>query len=154
MLVLDWSGNMIAMSKAVDFLNMLGVVKAVPQARPKTTWLACIFLKSAWDYWLDLFKVVAELVNECLENSVVCCTLKRWSYSKRAWDTALTFKRASRSLAKTGSLVPPKTMKNHSVFDVFRRWRGKLGVPTCKNYGVFEVFGGLRVKKPCVLMIL
>ena len=37
MLVLDWSGNMIAMSKAVDFLNMLGVVKAVPQARPKTT---------------------------------------------------------------------------------------------------------------------
>ena len=37
MLVLDWSGNMIAMSKAVAFLNMLGVVKAVPQARPKTT---------------------------------------------------------------------------------------------------------------------
>ena len=36
-LALDWSGNMIAMSKAVAFLNMLGVVKAVPQARPKTT---------------------------------------------------------------------------------------------------------------------
>ena len=36
MLVLDWSGNMIAMSKTVAFLNMFGVVKAVPQARPKT----------------------------------------------------------------------------------------------------------------------
>ena len=36
-LALDWSGNMIAMSNAVAFLNMWGVVKAVPQARPKTT---------------------------------------------------------------------------------------------------------------------
>ena len=36
-LALSWSGNMIAMSNAVAFLNMWGVVKAVPQARPKTT---------------------------------------------------------------------------------------------------------------------
>ena len=35
--VLDWSGNMIAMSNAAGFLNMWVVVKAVPQARPKTT---------------------------------------------------------------------------------------------------------------------
>ena len=37
-------------------------------------------------------------------------------------------------------------MKNHGVFDVFRRWRGKLGFLTCKNHSVFEVSGGLRVK--------
>ena len=30
-----------------------------------------------------------------------------WSYLKRAWDNDLTFERASRSLAKTGSLGPP-----------------------------------------------
>ena len=34
---LDWSGNMIEMSNAAGFLNMWDVVKAVPQARPKTT---------------------------------------------------------------------------------------------------------------------
>ena len=30
-----------------------------------------------------------------------------WSYLKRAWDNDLTFERASRSLAKTGSSGPP-----------------------------------------------
>ena len=34
-----------------------------------------------------------------------------WSYLKRAWDNDLTFERASRSLAKTGSLA---------FLDVFR----------------------------------
>ena len=36
-LALGWSGNMIEISSALAFLNMLGVVKAAPQARPKTT---------------------------------------------------------------------------------------------------------------------
>ena len=37
MLALDWSGNITAVWIVVAFLNMLGVVKAVPQALPKTT---------------------------------------------------------------------------------------------------------------------
>ena len=45
-----------------------------------------------------------------------------WSYLKRAWGNALKFKRASRSLAKTGSWGPPKMVISCSVFDVFRRW--------------------------------
>ena len=43
-----------------------------------------------------------------------------WSYLKRSWDSDLKFERASRSLAKTGSSWTPRTMKNHSVFEVFR----------------------------------
>ena len=35
---------------------------------------------------------------------------------RRAWDDALTFERASRSLAKTGYSVPPWRGENHSVF--------------------------------------
>ena len=41
-----------------------------------------------------------------------------WSYLERAWDNDLTFERASRSLAKTGSSGPPWRVKNHRVFDV------------------------------------
>ena len=54
-----------------------------------------------------------------------------WSYLKRAWGNALKFKRASRSLAKTGSSGTPKVVIFLRVFDVFRRWRGKLGSLTC-----------------------
>ena len=45
-----------------------------------------------------------------------------WSYLKHAWDNDLSFERASRSLAKTGLSGPPWRVKNHRVFDVFRRW--------------------------------
>ena len=38
-------------------------------------------------------------------------------------------------------------MKNHSVFDVFRRWRGNLAFQMMKKCSVFEVFGGWMVKK-------
>ena len=54
-----------------------------------------------------------------------------WSCLKRGWDNDLAFERASRSLAKTGLFGPPWRVKNHSVFDVFRRWRDKLGSLTC-----------------------
>ena len=54
-----------------------------------------------------------------------------WSYLKRGWDNDLAFERASRSLAKTGSSGPPWRVKNHRVFDVFRRWSGKVGFLTC-----------------------
>ena len=37
-------------------------------------------------------------------------------------------------------------MKNHSVFDVFRRLSRNLGILTCKNHGVFDVFGHKIVK--------
>ena len=71
----------------------------------------------------------------------------------RAWDDASTFKRASRSLAKTGLLGPPKMMKNHCVFDVFRRLSRKLGFLTCKNHSVFELFAMLRVKNHSVFEV-
>ena len=76
-----------------------------------------------------------------------------WSYLKRAWDNDLAFERASRSLAKTGSSGVPKMKKNHSVFEVFRRWRGKLGFQTSKNPSVFEVSGGWMVKNPSVFEV-
>ena len=44
-------------------------------------------------------------------------------------------------------------MKNHGVFDVFRRWSRTIGVLTCKNLSVFELFGGLRVKNPSVFEV-
>ena len=84
-------------------------------------------LKGAWDHWLDLVKVVAKLLNECLEH----CILKRCGYLTRAWNNAPNFKRASRSLAKTGLSGPPSRVKNHSVYSVFRRWSWKLGILTC-----------------------
>ena len=73
-----------------------------------------------------------------------------WSYLKRAWDNDLAFERASRSLAKTGFSGPLKMKKNHGVFEVFRRWRGKLGFRTSKNHSVIEVSGGWMVKNPSV----
>ena len=72
---------------------------------------------------------------------------------KHAWDDVISFKRASRSLAKTGSSRVPKMKKNHSVFEVFRRWRGKLGFQTSKNPSVFEVSGGWMVKNPTVFEV-
>ena len=78
---------------------------------------------------------------------------KKCSYSKRGWDSDLAFERASRSLAKTGSSGPSKMKKNHSVFEVFRRWRGKLGFRTSKNPSVFEVSGGWMVKNPSVFEV-
>ena len=80
----------------------------------------------------------------------VCYSLNSLGYLKHAWDDVLSFKRASRSLAKTGSIGPSKMVKNHSVFDVFRRWRVQLGFLTCKYPSVFEVSGGMRVKNPGV----
>ena len=49
-----------------------------------------------------------------------------WSYLKRAWDNDLTFERASRSLAKTGSSGPPWRVKNHSVFLTFSKMAWKI----------------------------
>ena len=63
---------------------MLGVVKAAPQARPKTTWREGYMLRSAWVYTHD------------------GCNVNNMDYLKRAWDNDLKFERASRSLAKTG----------------------------------------------------
>ena len=37
-------------------------------------------------------------------------------------------------------------MKNHSVFDVFRRLSRKLGILTCKDHGVLDVFGHTLVQ--------
>ena len=37
-------------------------------------------------------------------------------------------------------------MKNHCVFDVFRRLSRKLGILTCENHSVFNVFGHKMVK--------
>ena len=45
---------------------------------------------------------------------------------------------------------PPRRVKNHSVFDVFRRWSGKLGFLTCKKHSVFELFVMLRPKNTSV----
>ena len=70
-----------------------------------------------------------------------------------AWDDALTFKRASRSLAKTGFLDPLETVKNRMVFDGFRRWSLQWHFLTCKKCSVFEVSGGLRVKKCSVFEV-
>ena len=52
-----------------------------------------------------------------------------------------------------GFMGPPKMKKNHSVFEVFRRWRGKLGFLTSKNRSVFEVSGGWMVKNPSVFEV-
>ena len=73
-----------------------------------------------------------------------------WSYLKRGWDNDLAFERASRSLAKTGLSGPPWRVKNHSVFDVFRRWSLFSHFLTCKNHSVFELFAMLRVKNHSV----
>ena len=40
-----------------------------------------------------------------------------WSYLKRGWDNDLAFERASRSLAKTGSNGPPRTVKSFSKME-------------------------------------
>ena len=47
----------------------------------------------------------------------VCYSLNRLGYLKHAWDDVLSFKRASRSLAKSGF----KNGENCNVFEVFRR---------------------------------
>ena len=50
----------------------------------------------------------------------VCYSLNRLGYLKHAWDDVLSFKRASRSLAKTGSSPGLCSDENRSVFEVFR----------------------------------
>ena len=50
---------------------------------------------------------------------------------RRAWDDALTFERASRSLAKTGSSWRSGMMKNHRVFEVFHKMYLKSHFLTC-----------------------
>ena len=59
----------------------------------------------------------------------VCYNLKRLGYLKHAWDDVLSFKRASRSLAKTGSSGDFETesimrfsllLKKVKVFDVLK----------------------------------
>ena len=44
-------------------------------------------------------------------------------------------------------------MKNHSVFDVFRRLSRKLSFLTCKNHSVFELFVTSRLKNPSVFVV-
>ena len=88
-----------------------------------------------------------------MEQLETCLGQRSYIRFTGAWDDALTFKRASRSLAKTGFLGPPKMKKNHGVFEVFRRLRGKLGFLTSKNHSVFEVSGGWMVKNPSVFEV-
>ena len=86
---------MVASSISTVFSKLLNVVKAAPQARPKTTWRACIAhgqidliavtLMPSW--WMSAGSIVTSSSDRSL---------------RRAWDDAWTFKRASRSLAKTG----------------------------------------------------